>query len=51
MGIRLEGLAERWEEDGGLRRRALQDGSLIHWPNPESTGIPTMTLLLQFGYV
>ena len=38
-GTSLEGLASLWENDRGLRSRALKSQSLLAWPLPEQVGV------------
>ena len=35
----LEGLANKWNEDAGLRTLVLHSGSLLQWPCPEQRGV------------
>lgn len=44
MAISLDGLAEDWENDVIIRQGARYSGQLVKWPNPDSVGIPSMTL-------
>ena len=35
----LEGLANKWNGDEGLRTLLLHKGSLLQWPSPEQKGV------------
>ena len=50
MARLLDGLADDWEDDKAIRRRASDGKSLIQWPSPASVGIPTLSFgcMIQF---
>lgn len=41
----LGGLAELWEGYSIIRQRARQNDSLLKWPDAETVGIPSMSLI------
>ena len=45
--VSLQGLAESWESDVGIRHYARQNGSLLNWGSPSAVGVCSMLLILK----